>query len=257
MVLKPGRIATAAAIAAMLSLPTSQTAAADFARLGPAKIGAYDAAGDRADGWRRRHRHDGGVDAGNVIAGILVLGGIAAIASAVTRDREEERVRYPQDTRYRTSRGDNSESRGLTRAVDMCVAEIERGRDRVSSVDDAARNASGWRVSGVLKGGAGFTCHIGNDGRIDDVSIGAGVGFRSGDRDDYRALEDRQYSDETYERLRAAEREREGEADPDYSAPADEDIYRDEPHPAYPGGPLPGEEGYDESIAARDYPPVG
>jgi hypothetical protein len=256
MVLKPGRIATAAALTATLAMPVTHAAAADLTRLRPATVEAYDSAGDNADGWRRRHRHDDGVDAGDIIAGILVLGGIAAIASAVSRDDDEPRERYPRDARYDTPGEDESESRGLARAIDMCVAEVERGRERVSSVEDASRDASGWEVSGVLEGGAGFTCRIGNDGRIDDLSVGPQGNAGNGAYAD-RSSGDPQYSDETYERLRAAQSERQGENAADYSAPADDDIYDDDPRPAYPGGPLPGEEGYDESIAAQDYGSAG
>jgi len=255
MVLKPRRIAAAAALVATLAMPVTHAAAADLARLRPAVVEAYDAGADHADGWRRRNRRDG-VDVGDVLAGILVLGGIAAIAGAASRDRDEQPdrypadARYPRDARYRTPGSDGAESRGLTRAVDMCVDEVERSRARVSSVDDAERDARGWRVSGELDDGAGFTCRIGNDGRIDDVSIGA-LGEAA-----YDAADGSQYSDETYARLRATHRDDERVGGLDDGPPVDGDSYGSDPQPAYPGGPLPGEEGYDEAIAAQGYSTV-
>ena len=35
-------------------------------------------------GWGGRHHHDDGIDGGDVFAGLLILGGIAAIASAAS-----------------------------------------------------------------------------------------------------------------------------------------------------------------------------
>ncbi len=56
---------------------------------------------DRWGGWGGRHHHDG-IDAGDVIAGVLILGGIAAIASAASnsnkaKQQREREYRYPDD----------------------------------------------------------------------------------------------------------------------------------------------------------------
>ena len=52
----------------------------------------------------RRHRHyrhrRGGVDAGDVIAGVLILGGIAAIADAASKNNRRERRDERYDPRY-------------------------------------------------------------------------------------------------------------------------------------------------------------
>jgi hypothetical protein len=53
-----------------------------------------------ADGWRGQrgwghYRHDRGVDAGDIFAGLLILGGIAAVASAVSK-KNAERTRGEQ-----------------------------------------------------------------------------------------------------------------------------------------------------------------
>ncbi len=76
--------------------------------------GDDDAAGHR----RYRHRRDRGVDAGDVLAGILIIGGIAAIANAAKGSSE----RYPtRDSRYpEPRRGGVSydDGRGCDRAGD-------------------------------------------------------------------------------------------------------------------------------------------
>lgn len=235
--------AGSAACLAMLSMSAVPAGAAELPALGPLSAQAYDGDVENADRWRRRHR-DGGIDAGDVIAGVLVLGGIAAIASAASRDRDRDRYRdepypdrrYPNDVQYRTG---NWQGSGLDSAVDMCVDQVERGRDRVDSVDHASRDASGWNVSGALSDGAFFECRIDNDGRIREVDVGAGGTDYSGS-----VSRDGQWSDSDYARARAATRY---QAPSDYADPVEYD-YGDDPRPAYPGGPLPGEPGYEEAI---------
>ncbi len=183
-------------------------------------------------GWRRHRR---GVRGGDVLAGVLVLGGIAAIASAASNNRRRDRevvIRDERrdDRRYddrRTNRRSNSGS-GIDSAVDQCLNEIERDV-RVESVDGASRIAQGWLVSGSLFNGTGFTCQIDNNGRISDIDYGgsfngAPLGSASG------ATTDNQWSDERYADARAAA----GPQRPDLAQ-------NDAEQPAYPGGPLPGE----------------
>ena len=53
-----------------------------------------------ARGWGHRHHDRGGVDAGDIFAGLLVIGGIAAIASAASKKNKQPRegdYRYPDD----------------------------------------------------------------------------------------------------------------------------------------------------------------
>lgn len=219
---------------AALSMAASPAAAADLvaaaapAHAGPAQAGAWGGADVAAEHsrWRHRdrrwHRHrDRGIDAGDVIAGVLILGGIAAVASAMDNDTPDRRADYrpPRDD-YRNG--------GLDRAAQMCVARIERDV-RVASVDAVDRTARGWRVEGALYDGERFTCHIGNDGRIDDIDFGrGGVTYRTQARDG-------QWSDATYA---AAWSNVDRGAATVPAAPAAQ--------PAYPGGPLPGEPGYPE-----------
>lgn len=233
------RFFTFAALAASASLSATPVAAAQFP-LGEPRIetGASEHAG-----WGR-YRHRNRVDAGDVIAGVLVIGAIAAIAGSASnssreRDRRREEERYRERDEYRTPARANYQgnSRGIDGAVAMCVEQVERGRERVGSVDNASRTGDGWRVSGALDDGAGWNCWIDNDGRIRQVDLGgaqaAGAGYAPGDR---------QLSDTDYARARAAQRGG-GAVDANIaSTPASD------PQPAYPGGPLPGEEGYDEAV---------
>ena len=190
------RVGTALALAASISMAASPAMARD----------------------RHHHRHHrGGIDAGDVIAGALIIGGIAAIASAASKPKQPrvvEREPYP-DTRpeYRPEYGPRAPvseryvGGGIDNAVDMCVDQVERGEDRVESVDNAARTADGWRISGQLGAGGAFSCWIDNDGRIRNVDLGG---------DYYGASYDEpagaQYDDETYARARAQLRDEYAEA---------------------------------------------
>ncbi|QYJ08578.1 hypothetical protein KUV82_10145 [Qipengyuania flava] len=184
---------------------------------------------DNADRYRRyRYRRHRGIDAGDVLTGVLILGGIAAIASAAKgsgdRDvRRDRRYREPYRGDYRYNDG-----RGIDRAVSMCVREIERNV-RVETVDNVNRSAVGWNVTGSLYNGQGFSCSIGEDGRIEAIDYGNGVTGYSDVPTDYQAGADRQHSDDVY----TAARLRTDTAQADYAGG---------PQPAYPGGPLPGED---------------
>lgn len=202
------RISAAVACLACLSLWTTPAAALQLPRAGPAQVRpGYDVVSENVEHRRRRHRDDG-IDAGDVIAGVLILGGIAAIASAASGSRDGPEP-YPrsEDPRYRET-GGTYQSTGMDRAVDMCVSEIERRGDRVASVDAAARSGEGWFVSGEVEDAAPFTCRIDNDGRIGAVEIGDslhGSGDDTGDRDAWPSgsVTDRQYDDATYARARS------------------------------------------------------
>ena len=194
-------------------------------------------------GWRR-----GRVRGGDVLAGVLVLGGIAAIASAASnnnrRDRDRRYEERRDDRRY-DDRQDNRRSNprasggsGIDSAVSQCLTEIERDV-RVDSVDGASRLAEGWVVSGTLFNGSGFTCQIGNDGRISGIDYGGFTGSSYGEGNT-RAEAAGQLSDDRYADARAAV----GQQRPDQQLPAQSSApaaIDDGPQPAYPGGPLPGE----------------
>lgn len=122
----------------------------------------------RHDRWRG---HDG-IDAGDVIAGALIIGGIAAIASAASNDRYDSGYGY-RDRRYgygdrRYGYGDRgygyggydgygyyNNGYGSRVAVDQCVraarAEAGRyGRARVTDVTGIDRIRGGYEVTGRL-----------------------------------------------------------------------------------------------------------
>lgn len=147
-----------------------------------------------ARGWGHRHHDRGGVDAGDIFAGLLVIGGIAAIASAAGKKNKPARegdYRYPDDragpeeTTEGTWRqpqadygrpGDDRGAPGyrmggnLDAAVDQCAAEVERGDRRVDGVDAVNRDGEGWRVEGRVDGRP-FTCSVDGDGRVRGVSV--------------------------------------------------------------------------------------
>jgi hypothetical protein len=232
------KLGTAAILALIAtSLPVGVPASAAALPVGRSVASVADGLAPIASHGRRYRDHrDDGIGAGDVIAGVLVLGAVAAIAGAFDgRDGRDEPRRYPADAR-RDDR--DAESRGLSRAVDMCVAELEGRGDRVTRIDSATRDAAGWRVEGVSEDDGSFVCRIGNDGRVRDIGAGGNVSYQAA----LPGEADRQYADSVYARLR----DRQG-ATP--AAPQDApqyEPYGDEPLPAYPGGPLPGEEGYDE-----------
>lgn len=206
-------------------------------------------------GWRRNR-----VSAGDVVLGAVLIGGIAAIASSANRRaRERDTVYYDRDPYRRDGdwvRRDDPRERppvrpapigtagsgttsGLDYAASMCADEVGR-QSRVQSVDNVRRDAAGWEVTGTLARGDGFNCRIGNDGRI------SGIDFRGA------APSDSQWSPDAY----AAARERiGGSVRPDIAvsetrvtpsgAPVPQGPARPvtaDRMPAYPGGPIPGEE---------------
>jgi hypothetical protein len=94
---------------------------------------------------RHRHHHDD-FDAGDVVAGVAVAGGIAAIASAISRGRRER-----QDA-----------------AVGDCAEEAEyRGEGRISEILSVSKRKGYYTVEGVVgdDGGSSFLCTVRN-GRI-------------------------------------------------------------------------------------------
>jgi len=193
----------------------------------------------------RGYRGRRGIRGGDILAGALVIGGIAAIASAASKNRRrdrdvvvvERRVRdrdydFRPENRRSTSRSTTGGA-GIDNAVSMCLNEIEQDI-RVDSVDGASRVGSGWIVTGSLFDGSGFSCQIDNSGRISGIDYGRGSGTSSLEGTQTFARAEGQLSDDRYANARA---EVGGGTRPDLAIdPNDERL------PAYPGGPLPGEE---------------
>ncbi|WP_348631949.1 hypothetical protein [Pontixanthobacter sp. CEM42] len=108
-----------------------------------------------APAFARDRGHDK-IDAGDVIAGAVILGGIAAILSSGKKDRYRG-DRY--DHRYDGRRGNGE------RAVERCIRAAERDARRggyrfadVTQIRDVDRTRYGWRVKGriVVEGQRGY-----------------------------------------------------------------------------------------------------
>jgi hypothetical protein len=261
--------AAAAPMASSLALG-APSAAFDHSRYDPASTTAewrrcrwgcgWGGGWGRNRGWRRNR-----IDAGDVLIGAAIIGGIAAIASSNNRrQRERDVVVVERDVRDGDWRDDNrryddrrvddrrasaprgSGASGLDNAVSQCLDRIERDV-RVDTVENVERTGAGWQVSGVLFNGSPFQCRIGNSGQIDAINYGSGfrdVGFAPAPES--RAA-DGQWDDQRYANARMAVG---GTVRPDMAV--QEASMSSEPAPvrtaaastampAYPGGPIPGE----------------
>lgn len=212
-------------------------------------------------GWRRNR-----IDAGDILIGAAVIGGIAAILSSnnrrnrdrdrdvviVERDRdlqERDWDRDPdprlRDDRRAAPRGTGAS--GLDNAVNMCLDRIERDV-RVETVDNVERTAAGWQVTGALFNGSSFRCRIGNGGQIETVDFGDGFAATGTlrDADGSTAQADGQWSDARYAAARSGLG---GTVRPDIAVSETSVTSASAPPrravstqmPAYPGGPIPGE----------------
>lgn len=105
-----------------------------------------------------------GISTGDVIAGALIIGGIAAVASAASNDRDgygyrDNNYRYG-DNNYRNNRYGHGNSRA---AIERCVRAVERDARRagyryadVTEIRDVDRERRGWEVTGRLVVDAGY-----------------------------------------------------------------------------------------------------
>lgn len=148
----------------------------------------------------RDHRDNNGISAGDVIAGALIIGGIAAVASASSNNRDYDRN---YDRNYRGDdygrdragydRGGYGRDRGYyggdpRQAVEQCVRTAERyasrasygGRADVTDVRDIDRTRYGYEVKGRIAVNS-----QGRDWRQGDARYGRGWGS------DYRGYSDR------------------------------------------------------------------
>ena len=112
-----------------------------------AAVGALALAG--AAPAQAKHRDDK-IDAGDVIAGALIIGGLAAIlGSSNKNDRYRDNYRY-RDRDYRPQ--GNPE-----RAIQKCIRAVERDARRagyrfadVTEIRDVDRERRGWEIRGRL-----------------------------------------------------------------------------------------------------------
>lgn len=140
---------------------------------------------------RDRYDRHNGIDAGDIIAGAVVLGGIAAVASAIGNNGGDRYgttygERYDYNDRYdRSDRYDQYERQGYRddyrnagnprQAVESCVRAAENqasrysyGRADVTDIRDIDRTSRGYTVRGriaVNSQGRGWRNGDGNYGR--------------------------------------------------------------------------------------------
>ena len=154
----------------------------------PVTATAWSPADERYEARRhwKRHRHNDGIDGGDLLGGLLVLGGIVAVAAAIDKSDDEVRERReggtysqrPYDYRgdqdrseidrrddWREQGGQNrSFADQQDRAVDACSAEAA-GSGQVDEIYEVEWLDSEWRVRGDYQGGGGFTCSVDSNGR--------------------------------------------------------------------------------------------
>ena len=113
---------------------------------GAAALTLTAAAPAQAQTWDR-HRDRGGIDAGDVITGVAVIGGIAAILSALSRDGN--RYSQPVRAQYRNH---------YSGAVNACAYQAQRAFNggQVSVTDVDQRGNGRYQVHGVIDAGYGF-----------------------------------------------------------------------------------------------------
>lgn len=120
---------------------TTSAGALMLAGATPAAAGPYD--------------RDNGIDAGDIIAGALIIGGIAAVAGAFDGN---DRYRY-QDRRYDDRRYRNRDYRGVSArsAVERCVRVAEQQayragyrRVKVTDIRDVDRKSYGYKIKGRI-----------------------------------------------------------------------------------------------------------
>ena len=261
------RFSGLAAMVAATSMVSMPAAAADvqgnLSGVTMPVYAAWDADSENAAAHRRYRGYRDRTSVGDVLAGVLIIGTVAAVANAATRSGRDGGYRgQPYPSRpypgrpypdrpydYRADRNDDrgydryNDSRGIDRAVDMCVRQIERDV-RVRGVDEVERSGDGWRVSGTLYNGDEFTCTLGADGRVGDINY-AGRKMGRNDQIDERRdqtgqADDRQWSDDRYATAWNTAPQRAA------NAPAGN-------LPAYPGGPVVGSDQYGADAGADIY----
>lgn len=142
---------------------------------------------------RHRHHYRDRVDAGDVIAGIFLIGAIAAIADGAQKSKERNRrerdgddryVPPPPEGDYRATPQGNDGAQWVPgnnsfemRAVDACswAAEAESGEQaRVGQIDSVVRNDDAWQVAGTVAAPETmpreFSCTYSN-GRVSSITL--------------------------------------------------------------------------------------
>ena len=175
--MKMVRSVTALAATAMLATSVTPAMAQGFPGGFPG--GGY---GNSGRGWNdggRRHHRDRGISAGDVIAGVAIIGVLAAIAGAASKSSNRN-----SNDRYRGNI--NSEDQ----AADACASRVEQrygNSARVRNIEDVQRTRDGYEVRGTVetndrsdrddRGTQRFTCSI-RYGQVEDVRIDNGYAYQ-------------------------------------------------------------------------------
>lgn len=127
------------------------------------------------DGYRRHHRNRG-ISAGDVIAGVAIIGVLAAIAGAASKSNNRNRTGG-----YQGNIGTEDQ------AADACASRVEQyygNTARVRSVDDVQRTRDGYSVRGTVdmndrndRNTQRFTCSV-RYGQVEDVRADDGYAQR-------------------------------------------------------------------------------
>lgn len=145
-----------------------------------ASLAATPAAAQGWGGGWGGHRHRDHIDAGDVIAGVLIIGGIAAIVSAASKNKRDSRDDgyrgdYPRERQGSNYGNDNDQqwqqNGSVDSAVNRCSNEVSRGSGRKFSVETINRDGDGWRVEGRAAEGGNFTCSVDTSGQIRNVQV--------------------------------------------------------------------------------------
>ena len=175
MVRKTSRLAGAVAAAAAFSMVATPALAR----------------GGHWGGWGKRyhHRHHDRIDTGDVLAGILILGGIAAVASAASKSARDGRERDdPHPDRREAPRYGEPRDRAETgpgtaaMAVDACAGEVERADRAIEAITSVEHEGEGWRVEGRVGSGRPFACSVADSGRIRSVTVDGRAAWSEDDR---------------------------------------------------------------------------
>lgn len=157
---------------------------ASLALIGAPTLAQAHEHGHGGGGWGH---HGDGIDAGDIFAGLLIMGGIAAIAGAISQRNAEQRDEpQPVPDKYREfpNEGDvgggeapngwrsGAHPSSLDQAVEMCADEAQNRGD-VDQIWDAGPMDGGFVVRGNLVSGDSFTCKVDSAGRIAQMAVGS------------------------------------------------------------------------------------
>lgn len=153
-------------------------------------------AGVAAPAAQARDNRDG-ISAGEVIAGAVILGGIAAVIASSGNDHDRGYNNdYRRDGRYDNGRyddgryGNNNGNYGYDynrygdsrQAVNQCINQVERwagrySRSEVTKINDIDRTSKGYKIKGNIVVQDGWR---GNGGRDRDYRNGYNRGYDQG-----------------------------------------------------------------------------